>query len=412
MVRTRWPTRRTAVRAILSLAAVALLLLVGGYVVLARTGPQALPAPSGTSRVGRVQEDWVDRSRTDPLAATPGQPRRLPIWIWYPAAVTAGTRPAPSVPAAWRNAQTGGPGRLSVNNLLTTLVKTGTPPSHAYAGAPVAASPEAFPVLLMQPGLGPAIPDYTAYAENLASHGYVVVGINEPGSSNLVVFADGTVARSTPEGSTPDNATAATDHAEANAIGRVWDDDAAFVLDTLQRVDDDPASPFYRRLDLSRVGLFGHSFGGATALAVCEQDARCRAGADLDGTPRADTPGQAVPRPFLFMSEAYPQGCANDANCRLLLQAYRQAGGPAYFVTIAGTKHFNYSDLGLQFNALGRFVLRRMGVLGAIAPERGLTIANAYLVAFFDRYVKGVDSPLPPAAGSFPEVQFSSRPRG
>jgi len=400
------------VRVILALAILAVLLLAGGYAVLAHTGPESLPAPSGTYRVGRVQQDWVDQSRMDALAGASTTPRRLAIWIWYPAAVTAASRPAPYVPAAWQNAQndTGGPRRLSLDTLLTAIVRTGTPESHAYTGVPVASSPGPYPVLLMQPGLGPAIPDYTAYAENLASHGYVVVGINEPDSSNLVAFADGSVARVTARGSIPDRASQAASESDANAIGRVWVDDATFVLGRLQSVDGDASSPFYRRLDLGRVGLFGHSFGGATALAVCERDARCRAGADLDGNPVPDAEGAAVGRPFLFMSEGYPQGCANDQNCRLLWQAYQQAGGPAYFISVAGSRHFNYSDVPLQYNALGRFVLARTGAIGSIAPDRGLAIANAYLVAFFDRYVKGVDAPLLHAPATFPEVQVNSKP--
>lgn len=262
----------------------------------------------------------------------------------------------------------------------------------------------------MQPGLGPAIPDYTVFAENLASHGYVVVGINETYSSNLVVFADGSVARATPAGSIADNASEANVERQTNAIGKVWAADADFVLDRLRQVNADTTSPFYRWLDLNRVGLFGHSFGGATALAVCQRDSRCKAGADLDGTPISDTQGIAVPRPFLFLTEGFPQGCAADKNCRQLQQAYQQAEGPAYFVSIAGAKHFNFSDVPLRFTAPGRLVLRLMGATGTITPERGLAISNAYLVAFFDTYVKGAAAPLLSAPLTFPETQVSSKP--
>lgn len=395
------------------LAGVALVFLVGGYLLIAHHRPVPLASPTGTYPVGRVRYDWVDTARTDTLADRPSNsPRRLAIWIWYPATLTAASRPAPYLPAAWLRAQNNVQGlqRLSLNNLLAPLIETSTAQSHAYTGAPMAASQSAYPVLILQPGLGPAVPDYTVYAENLASHGYVVVGVNETDSSNLVVFADGQVARATAKGTIPDNATAATAGSKLNVIGRVWTDDAIFVMNKLQGINADASSMFYRRLDLTRIGLFGHSFGGATAIAVCQRDTRCKAGADLDGTPIGDTMGTPVPRPFLFLSEEYPQGCPADENCRQLLQAYQRASGPAYFISIAGSKHFNFSDVALHFTTLGRFVVQQMGVIGSISPEQGLAVSNAYLVAFFDRYLKGVDSPMLHAAQAFPGAQVTSKP--
>ncbi|HET9017926.1 MAG TPA: hypothetical protein VFN57_20160 [Thermomicrobiaceae bacterium] len=407
--------RRIALAVVAALAVVVLLLGIAGSVVLARAGSGTLPLPTGPDRIGRLRYDWVELGHTDPLASTPGRLRRLAVWIWYPASVPAGSQPAPYLPAAWQRAGSGGHGlqRLSLNTLLAGVVQHPMPASQAYADVPVAPGQRRYPVLVLMPGLGPSIPDYTVYAENLASHGYVVVGVNETDSSNLVVFADGTVARSTPAGSIPDPATTATERADANAIGRVWVADAEFVLGQLRHIDGERTSPFYGRLDLGRVGLFGHSFGGATALAVCQTDPRCRAGANLDGNPIPDTQGASVPRPFLFMTEGYPQGCAGDANCRLLEQQYRQARGPAYLVSIAGTKHFNFSDLPLQYNALGRAVLQRTGAIGAINPDRALAITNAELLAFFDRYVKGAAGTGASLLGNpaaFPEVRVTSKP--
>ena len=86
----------------------------------------------------------------------------------------------------------------------------------------------------------------------------------------------------------------------------------------LQTLDGSPASPFYRRLNLDQIGLWGHSFGGATAAAICEQDARCKAGVDMDGTPVSSTQKSPLPRPFMFITEDYSQGC--DINCDLMRQ--------------------------------------------------------------------------------------------
>lgn len=96
---------RRLVKTAAVLVLIGLILVIGGaYLVVAHERPAALPAPSGTYRVGRVEHDWADTSRIDPLAAKPNTPCRLAIWIWYPASVTAGSSPAPLLPAAWQRA--------------------------------------------------------------------------------------------------------------------------------------------------------------------------------------------------------------------------------------------------------------------------------------------------------------------
>ena len=70
-------------------SAVVLAVVSGAYTVtvgIARDRTRSLPAPTGSYVVGREQRQWTDQSRIDPLAPTPGQPRALAVWLWYPAA--------------------------------------------------------------------------------------------------------------------------------------------------------------------------------------------------------------------------------------------------------------------------------------------------------------------------------------
>src|SRR5579859_307188 len=90
----------------LALATVMILvILVGlylGYVVVRRSQPVTLPAPTGPYQVGRVTYDWTDDARPDPLAPRPGRARELSVWMWYPAPPDAkGTRTA-YAPGPWR----------------------------------------------------------------------------------------------------------------------------------------------------------------------------------------------------------------------------------------------------------------------------------------------------------------------
>jgi len=374
------------------------------YLAVERNVPRSLPAPTGPYAVGRSVYDWVDPARSDPLAGRLGVQRELLVWVWYPATLSPNAVPAPYVPAAWSQARDKdqGLGIFVENNLAA--IKT-----HAYGNAPVASAPAAFPMLIMQPGMGPVPTDYTVMAEELASRGYVVAGINPTYTSNLIVFPDGRVVPRSNLGTIPDSATPAEVDQDMDRIGAVWRGDALFVADQLEGLNVDPSSPLHNRLDSDRMGFFGHSFGGATAIAVCQQDARCKAGVDMDGTPSTALQAGSLPRPFMLMTEDYTAGC--DSNCAAMRQVYDHTlQGAAYFISVAGTRHFNFSDLPYRQLPIPRLMFIAMGYEGTIDPARGLQIANAYLAAFFDQYLQGATSPLLAGPSTiYPEVQFEKR---
>ncbi len=399
-------TIKIAARAVLIGAVLTIAFAV--YMTIEHHRPLVLPSPTGPFQAGRIEWDWVNSTRPDALADAPGKNRELSIWVWYPAQADSVAIPAPFLPPAWAKAKAASDGMGSFLERDMGLIRT-----HSFLNAAVSPAQPTYPVLIFQPGFGPAISDYTVYAENLASHGYVVVGINETDSQFYVAFPDGRVVERSNSGNLPDSANPATILQDENRIGGVWAQDVIYVMNQLEVINRDPASAFYRRLDLAHVGVWGHSFGGATAMAVCQEDPRCQAGVNLDGTPLSDAAGQPVPKPFLFISEGYPspfpQGCQTDKNCRPLFAAYQQASGPAYFVTVNGAKHFNFTDRPYRSLLPTRLLLGRMGIVGSIDPGRGPEVTGAYLAAFFDRYLKGISSPLlsgPSAA--YPEVQLVS----
>src|SRR5207249_12323590 len=71
---------------------------------------------------------------------------------------------------------------------------------------------------------------------------------------------------------------------------------------------------FTGRLDMSRVGVFGHSLGGATAAQFCHDDSRCKAGIDVDGAPLGSVIRDGIPRPFMFLLSEH--GGSSDAESR------------------------------------------------------------------------------------------------
>ena len=364
------------------------------------------PAPTGPYGVGRIEYDWLDPSRLDTFAPA-HQKRKLPVWIWYPADPLGKGEPAPYLPAAWRRARAdGGLGAFLTQNLATVY-------PHAQHHVSLSARQQRYPVLVMQPGLGPLLADYTALAEELASHGYIVVGSTPPYSAGVVVFKNGQVVRGTSAGNVPETATPAEAKRVLGQLIKVWAADDRFVLDQLAKLNTAPPDTLFAgRLDLQAVGLLGHSFGGATAAEVCHLDARCKAGVDLDGYPYGDVVQMGLKQPFMFVwSEPEPTDAGWQQAMRDAGAIYARLGHGGYQLTVKGTKHFNFSDYALRFSP----ILKMQGGLGAIDGQRGLTITETYVRAFFDKYLKHAylnHTGAPLLTGSvnpYPEVRLESR---
>ncbi|HEX5501076.1 MAG TPA: hypothetical protein VFW96_00555, partial [Thermomicrobiales bacterium] len=268
---------------------------------------------------------------------------------------------------------------------------------HAVADAPLAPARDRYPVLILEPGLGRAPMDYTTLAEDLASRGYVVAGVF-PTDSTDVLFPGGRAVRSVD---------AARDGAALDQLVEVWAGDVRFVMDRLTALNTTTGDRFAGHLDLARLGVFGHSVGGATAAEVCRLDARCKAGADLDGTPYGPVARTGLPQPFLFIDGDEDTTGACDADCAANRQGtatiVQSAPTGHYALVVRGAHHFNFTDLAVTFFPLGR----PTGLIGPIAGARGLQITRAYLAAFFDHYLQNAPAPLLDGpAPAYPEVRF------
>jgi dienelactone hydrolase len=382
--------------ATLTVAAVLLVAAVIAYFVVGHGQSLTLPAPTGPYSVGRTITTWTDASRLENLGGTAGQHRTLSVWIWYPAA--RGGSPVPYVPSVWANARYRGIGTLLFQS-LDSIHNHATDAAPSSQGAP-------FPVLVFEPGMGRLIPDYTTLAEDLASRGYVVIGLN-PTYSAAITVLNGQVIAGSALGNIPDNATPEQLQQIGDKLVAIWAADDRFAIDQAVRMDGDPSSPFAGRLDVQRVGLLGHSFGGAAAFEACHLDARCAAAADLDGTPFGSVIQTGVDHPLLLMLSEHD----NNADTPEMRQSTRDlaaifASAPlSYQVTILGARHFNFTDVALGFHPVERLV----GVLGSIDGARGLRITSEYLAAFFDQTLKNQPSSLlqGPSQDN-PEAQFIS----
>ncbi len=214
---------------------------------------------------------------------------------------------------------------------------------HSVDGAPLAPTPRTFPVLLMRGGSSAPVWNYTTLAENLASYGYVVVGFDIPYRTKTVVMANGAVATRTPEND-PELAAERHDDATIQRLIDAWTRDLSRATDHLTRLNvSDSTGLFTGRLDLGRVGVFGHSFGGTAAAQFCVNDPRCRAGVDIDGGMFGSAANASISRPFMFLlgdhhREDGPQSTAIMHDIRAVYG--RLPAATRKLVTIPGANHF------------------------------------------------------------------------
>lgn len=411
------PARQSRARTVLryTLATAGVLALVVAAVLPVLFPVFSLPKPTGPNMVGFTRFALVDSTRAESFTAEPSDKRSLMVEAWYPAASLDGP-----LAMFW------GP-RLMARRLAPAL---GLPSflfdhlelvrTHAHLDAPPAGAPTSFPVLIFSHGYNQGFPGQnTTQMEELASHGYAVFSIAHPYESIAVAYPDGRVAAVSKtrmdsvgrgmraSGEALRKFAASTDRAERATLFRqaiaeprllheslqVWTADTRFVMDELAR-----RSTLGGRLDLSRMGVFGMSFGGTTAGQVCVVEPRCRAGVNLDGTQYGDPIDVPLRVPFMFMT-SFIDGL-NDP-------VYDVATGPAYSVNARGSTHFNYTDFSLLSP-----LFKRMGFLGPIDGLRMERILNHYLVAFFDTHLKGEGRQhaalLDSSSSVYSEVRLSS----
>jgi dienelactone hydrolase len=162
-------------------------------------------------------------------------------------------------------------------------------------------------------------------------------------------------------------------------------------------------------VDLSRLGVFGHSFGGAAAVWAASETPLLRASANMDGRLWGDVLGRGSTKPVLiFRSE----GASAEADASIA-EFTSHALAPVHRAQVSGALHNDFSDSALLVQALAQLDPRVQPAqyqVGAIGPGRILAIECAYLRALFEAAWSGEASALLAGpAPEFPEVSLSTR---
>jgi dienelactone hydrolase len=322
-----------------------------------------VPEPTGDHPVGRQRLSWVDPARPEGHTEDLSDRRQVAATVWYPARGGTG-EPAEYVDRRSRIAEAlVSSGELS-RPAVAALRFVRDP---ALAGAEVSGAKEAFPVILFSPGNLTNAGFYASIAEDLASYGYIVVGVDHPYQVAAVELQDGEVA-------VYDNRSDRSP-AEAKIAERVAD--LRFALDRLADLKT-RGDGIGRHLDLDRVGVMGHSNGGIAAVESCRADVRFGGCLNIDGQmaggPFSSSPeGPAPDQPFMFLTK-------ETSLHPVLADRFEAAGSGAYRVVIPSAAHDQFADGALFKPGINPFGRTSDGV---IAVTRGFSRA------FFDHVLLG-----------------------
>jgi predicted dienelactone hydrolase len=286
----------------------------------------------------------------------------------------------------------------------------------AIAGAPAAAPAAGFPLVVFSHGSGGINTQSTTLMEALASHGFVVVSPNHTGNTAVDAFFTSLVPFS------------------QSVVDRPLD--VSFVIDVMLASNASPDDPLFGRIDPTRIGVAGHSFGGYTALAMAAggqdtpADPRVRAIASIAPAAEIFSPGQLAPIgiPVMIL------GGTLDTTTPIVPNSTRpfeeMISRRVYRADITGATHTGFANvcqIGEVLRSIGSpdsFIASTVsGWTETCAPDAPLPIGevqrlqNLYLVSFFRRHLRGeaeYDAFLEPAytAANEPAVTYFSKTSG
>jgi dienelactone hydrolase len=355
----------------------------------------SLPSPTGKHKVGRISIELTDQNRLEAYSTEKEDKKReLVVWIWYPAEPLTASKPAIYLTDKWSEAD------------FVYGVKLGTTKFeyHSFENAPVASCQSVYPVIIFSQA-GFSVLSYSAIIEEIASHGYVIVGINHTYDAPVTIFSDGRVIPASSQFMEGINSQAGSIKEAFQFRAAVADyktADIEFVVDQLEKIINKGSSVLAGRLDLTQLGVFGHSLGGNAALEFCRKDDRCKVAVNLDGANWNEVGKVGLRKPAMIIAAEHPElsspcdemvkakvfpsteWCEEE---RLLVsegwQIIIDQATPGYALTILGAKHINFSDI--QFADLPLDSPFQV-VMGAAKPELIWRITCDYLLAMFDTY--------------------------
>lgn len=367
-----------------------------------------LPKLDGPEKVGTQTFHLTDQNRDEVLTEDQSDKRELMVQVWYPTENSNNNKREALFPKdkeMFKKYIQTYSNSLNLPDFVFDYWKYSK--TNSYENVEILPSTSPYPLVLLSHGMGTSKVLHASQAENLASHGFIVVTIDHTYSTFATIFPDGRVT---------DYKTKTTTLDDRTKIGNIWTQDVEFVINQIEKLNSGAIeSQFKGKIDLNNIGVMGHSFGGATAFNATYLDHRIKAGVNMDGSLYEVENRDDINKPFMFIrSGNFKDWLANFENDRNsdnevnkflsdelhIIKNVINHGGSAIYVE--GTQHFNFTDL--QFYSE---LIKLTGITGDINGKRGSNIVNQYVLDFFNKQLKGTGGNLIEGPNDmYPEVKF------
>jgi len=364
-----------------------------------------------------VSYQLIDRNRPEPLSSSPNAHRKMMVYIWYPTdrQSTPGKATAPYLPG-FREVQS----KIRKGDIADMFRPANyvgpesLPETVVVENARIARGKQKFPLLLFAHGWGNPTFLYTAELQDIVSHGYVIAAIDHPYDTTYTRFPDGDVAffaqeRFNREVVKQPHGLSAYSKERVEVMAQ--DNHHALSQILKYAATRSLGAPFYGRIDVEKVGAFGHSIGGLTSARTCQIDRRVKACMDQDSADYRGSPfiasglEQTEAQPFfLFVvssADVWSPRALNPSDADLAQQKLSRAE----FDTIMKQQQENQTN---QMAAIrgGSYRLMLFDMPGFIHRSftdqtllaaslnhdesvHNFRITEAYTLAFFDKHLKG-----------------------
>ncbi|WP_405452488.1 alpha/beta hydrolase family protein [Streptomyces erythrochromogenes] len=246
---------------------------------------------------------------------------------------------------------------------------------------------------MLSPGFTMPRASLTTLAEDLASRGYVVAAVDHAYESDGTTFPGGRVLTCKAcEQVFPDRSLHRVSDGRAQDVG--------FLLDRL--TGPHSAWRYSWLIDAQRIGMAGHSIGGAAASAAMAADPRVDAGVNMDGTLFTPIPeGGLGGRPLLMLG-GDPALLPPDFSDTSWEDNWPRLDGWKRWLTVTGAGHPAFTDWPVLGDEAGYPHPET-----PLSGTRSQQITRAYVGAFFDLHLRGMPAPrLDGPTAADPEVVF------
>ena len=339
-----------------------------------------LPKPKGKYIIGTDILYWEDSSRDEFFTKEIIDSRKIVLQIWYPAEQPSDSLyPYMDNPEIRINALSE---QIGVPSFIMKHIKDIKGNSY-YNAKPI--SNKKFPLILFSHGLGGTKTQNSINIEALVSNGYIVIAPDHTFDASLTILEDGQIKefKSGLPVSKLKNKTISEEIFWETRLPQIKTraGDIKFIIDKLQTLKN---YKLYNSINFNKIGVFGHSFGGATSVVSSWNDTRISACINLDGWFEPivdDIINNGLKIPFCYIGqESWGE---NSKNYSRLNKFFKNCRSDAYFIKIKDTKHFDYSDLP-YISKLGK----RIKISGKASSKELTLELNKVILGFFNEYLK------------------------